>query len=447
MSNPGEADTTPVTSIEQLADHLRAGGKPRDAWRIGTEHEKFGFSRRDRRPLPYRPAGIEAVLEGLSPLGWTRIEDEGTLIGLTRDGRSISLEPGGQLELSGAPVGTLDETAREMRSHFEELREASDPLFVGFAPLGFHPLARRDDMPLMPKSRYGIMKRYMPTVGTMGLDMMFRTCTVQVNLDFGDEADMVRKIRVSSLLQPVATALFANSPFTEGRPNGFLSYRAQVWTDVDNARSGIPECLFEDGFGFRRYAEWMLDVPMYFVARDGALRDVAGASFRRWMAGEELRLADTHPTMGDWADHLTTAFPDVRLKRFLEMRGADAGSEAMMLAQSALWVGILYDEAALAAAERLLARHPWRDWVATRAAVPPRGLAVEIGRGTLRDIARDMVTIARDGLRARGFGEDRFLLPLEEIAAGGPTQAEHWLRRYETVWKGDASRILTEQAV
>ena len=452
MSNPGEADTTPVTGVEQLADHLRAGGKPRAQWRIGTEHEKFGFSRRDGRPLPYRPEGIEAVLEGLAPLGWKRIEDpgvepRGALIGLTRDGRSISLEPGGQLELSGAPVETLDETAREMRSHFDELREASDPLFVGFAPLGFHPLARRDDMPLMPKSRYGIMKRYMPLVGSMGLDMMFRTCTVQVNLDFSDERDMVRKIRVSSMLQPVATALFANSPFTDGRPNGFLSYRAHVWIDVDRARSGIPECLFEDGFGFRRYAEWLLDVPLYFVSRDETLRDVAGASFRRWLAGDEPRLADIRPTMGDWADHLTTAFPDVRLKRFLEMRGADAGSEAMMLAQSALWVGILYDEAALAAAERLTARHPWRAGVATRGEVPRDGLAVRLGSDRLRDIARDMVTIARDGLRARGLGEARFLAPLDEIVAGGPTQAERWLGRYETVWKGDASRILTEQAI
>ncbi len=447
MSNPGDADATPITDVRQLASHLAAGGKPRAQWRIGTEHEKFGFSRRDGRPIPYRPAGIEAVLESLAPLGWSRIEDEGALIGLGRDGRSISLEPGGQLELSGAPLATVRETETEMRGHFEELREASDPLFVGFAPLGFHPLARRDDMPMMPKSRYGIMKRYMPLVGTRGLDMMFRTCTVQVNLDFSDERDMVRKIRVSSLLQPVATALFANSPFVEGRPNGFLSYRAHVWTDVDPARSGIPECVFEEGFGFERYVEWVLDVPMYFVARDGRLRDVAGASFRRWLDGREDRLADTRPTMGDWADHLTTVFTDVRLKRFLEMRGADAGSEAMMLAQSALWVGILYDDASLAAAERLVARHAWRDWIATRAEVPRRGLGVTIGTEPLRAAAADMVTIARDGLRARGAGEERFLAPLDEIAAGGPTEAERWLDRYETVWKGDASRILTEQAV
>ena len=448
MSNPGDEDATPITGVGQLALHLASGGKPRDAWRIGTEHEKFGFNRRDNRPVPYAPGGIEAVLEGLAPLGWKRVEDAGTLIGLARGGRSVSLEPGGQFELSGAPVETLHETVREMESHFDELREAADPLFVGFAPLGFHPLARRDDMPMMPKSRYGIMKRYMPLVGTMGLDMMFRTCTVQVNLDFADERDMVRKMRVSAQLQPVATALFANSPFTEGRPNGFLSYRAQVWTDVDNARAGIPAMLFEDGFGFERYVEWMLDVPMYFVSRDGRLRDVAGASFRAWLAGREERLADLRPTVGDFADHLTTAFPDVRLKRFLEMRGADAGSPAMMAAQSALWVGLLYDDASLAAAERLVAEAPWRDWVALRSRVPREGLAATLPDGRdLRHVARAVVAIARDGLRARARDEAALLAPLEEIARGGPTQAERWLARYEGPWRGDASRILAEAAV
>ena len=250
MSNPGDEDATPITSMRQLADHLAAGCKPKDQWRIGTEHEKFGFSRRSADPVRYEPAGIRAVLEGLAPLGWTRIEDGGRLIGLAQGGRSISLEPGGQLELSGAPVETLHQTKAEMDAHFAELREVCDPMFVGFAPVGFHPTATRAAMPMMPKSRYDIMKRYMPRVGSMGLDMMLRTCTVQVNLDFGSEHDMVRKLRVSSLLQPVATALFANSPFLEGRPSGFLSTRAQVWTDVDNVRAGIPPVYFDDGFGF-----------------------------------------------------------------------------------------------------------------------------------------------------------------------------------------------------
>ena len=449
MSNPGDEDATPIESVAQLADAFAAGGKPQHEWRIGTEHEKFGFSRRTLLPPPYEPAGIRAVMEGLAPLGWKRIEDEGRLIALARDGRSISLEPGGQFELSGAPVADLHATEREMREHFTELHEAIDPIFVGFAPLGFHPLARLADMPMMPKTRYDIMKRYMPKVGARGLDMMFRTCTVQVNLDFADEADMVRKMRVACLLQPLATALFANSPFTEGRPNGFLSVRAQVWTDVDNARSGIPPVVFADGFGFAAYAEWLLDVPMYFVTRGGKLIDAAGASFRKWIEGREPALGDRRPTLGDWTDHATTAFPDVRLKRFLEMRGADAGSPAMMLAQSALWVGLLYDDAALAAAEALVRRiaPDWREWMALRPAVPREGLAATIGARTLREVAAEVVAIAQAGLEARRLGERASLDPLAEIAGGGPTQAERWLERCERVWKGDVTRVLNEAAV
>lgn len=449
MSNPGEENATPVESVAQLADHLAGGGKPKGAWRIGTEHEKFGFSRRTLAPVPYEPAGIRAVLEALAPLGWSRIEDSGRLIALEREGRSISLEPGGQLELSGAPVADLHAAAAEMASHFAELREATDPIFVGFAPLGFHPTARLDEFSLMPKSRYDIMKRYMPKVGTLGLDMMFRTCTVQVNLDFADEADMVRKLRVSTQLQPVATALFANSPFTEGRPNGFLSYRAQVWTDVDAARQGVPAVYFADGFGFERYAEWLLDVPMYFVNRGGRMLDAAGLSFRKWMAGEEPALAHLRPTVGDWADHSTTVFPDVRLKRFLEMRGADAGSPAMMVAQSALWTGLLYDEGALAAAEALVRETApdWRAWASLRTRVPREGLSAAIGGRTLRDVAAALVPMAEAGLAARGRDEARLLAPLAEIAAGGPTQAERWLERNERVWKGDVGRILTEAAI
>jgi glutamate--cysteine ligase len=447
MSNPGDEDATPVTGVRQLADTLAAGCKPRDAWRIGTEHEKFGFSRRDLSPVPYEPAGIRAVLEGLAPLGWKRIEDGGRLIGLSQEGRSISLEPGGQLELSGAPVRTLHETRDEMAAHFGELREACDPMFVGFAPLGFHPTATREQIGFMPKSRYGIMKRYMPLVGSMGLDMMLRTCTVQVNLDFSSEADMVRKMRVSSLLQPMATALFANSPFLEGRASGFLSTRAHVWTDVDNARAGVPGVVFEDGFGFEAYVEWMLDVPMYFVARSGVLRDVAGASFRRWLQGREDRLAGLEPTVGDFADHLTTVFPDVRLKRFLEMRGADAGSPAMMLAQSALWVGLLYDSAALDEAEALVGRFSVGELLGLRGVVPREGLAARVGAGSLLELAGEAVGIARAGLVGRGLGEEGLLAPLEEIVAGGPVQAERWLERVERVWRGDVGRVLVEAAV
>ena len=448
MSNPGEEDTTPVTSVRQLADHLAAGCKPKDRWRIGTEHEKFGFHRQDVSPLPFEPAGIRDVLEALAPGGYKRIEDDGNLIGLSRDGLSISLEPGGQFELSGAPLATLHDTRAEMDAHFAELHEVCAPMSVGFAPLGFHPTARLADMPMMPKSRYGIMKRYMPKVGTRGLDMMFRTCTVQVNLDFSDEADMVRKLRVSSLLQPVATALFANSPFYEGRANGILSNRAQVWTDVDRARSGVPGVIFEDGFGFERYVEWMLDVPMYFVSRGGRLRDVAGASFRRWLARREDRLADIEPTVGDFADHLTTVFPDVRLKRFLEMRGADAGAPEMMLAQSALWTGLLYDDDALAAVSALCDRHSRHDLLGLRAAVPRAGLAAATLAGaTARDLATGMVAIAYSGLAARGREEEKYLLPLQRVTAEGRTQAEQWLQRNERVWAGDVTRIFNEACI
>jgi len=451
MSNPGEEDATPIASVPQLAATLAEGGKPRAAYRIGTEHEKFGFFRPPAANAfaapPYEPGGIKAMLEGIAARGWEGIFDQGNLIGLKRGGESVSLEPGGQFELSGAPLASLHETAAELERHFADVRAVAGPLGLGFAPLGFHPLASRAQMPFMPKSRYAIMRRYMQIVGTLGLDMMLRTCTVQVNLDFTDEADMRAKLRVGLLLQPVATALFANSPFTEGKPNGFLSARANVWTDTDPDRTGIPLVMLQPDFGFERYVEWLLDVPMYFVARDGKLIDVAGASFRDYLAGRVPALAGLTPTLGDFADHVTTVFPEVRLKRFLEMRGADAGTPAMMVAQSALWVGLLYDEAALAAAVALCARYPVADLVALRAAVPRQGLNARFAGATLRDLARDVVAIAQDGLRARGLGEAALLAPLQEIVAGGPTQAEFWLDRYHNAWGGDVSRIFEEAAI
>jgi glutamate--cysteine ligase len=447
MSNPGEQDGTPITSVRQLADYLAVGCKPHEHFRIGTEHEKFGFARTDFSPPPYEPGGIRAMLEGIRDLGWEKIEDQGQLIGLKHAGESVSLEPGGQFELSGAPLATLHETRAELDRHFADVHRVAGPLGLGFAPLGFHPTATRAQMPFMPKSRYAIMRRYMQLVGTLGLDMMLRTCTVQVNLDFASEADMRRKLRVGLLLQPVATALFANSPFTEGKPNGFLSARANVWTDTDADRTGIPAVFFEEGFGFERYADWLLDVPMYFVARDGKLLDVAGSSFRAWLAGRNPALTGLTPTLGDFADHYTTVFTEVRLKRFLEMRGADAGSPAMMLAQSAFWVGLLYDEAALEAAVRLVGAYSWRELAAIRSAVPRQGLGAPLGAGTVGDLARDAVAIATDGLRARGFGEELYLEPLQAIVAGAPTQAEHWLSRYHGAWQGDASRIFDEAAI
>ena len=457
MSNPGDTDATPITSARQLADYIAEGCKPKEAFRIGTEHEKFGFRSADLMPPPYAPDGIRALLEGMEGSDWSAIDDSGNPIGLKgqgaeHDGASVSLEPAGQLELSGAPLETLHETRAEFDAHFAHVRAVAEPLGLGFIPLGFHPTMKRDEMPWMPKGRYAIMRRYMPLVGQRGLDMMTRTCTVQVNLDYASETEMVRKLRVALLLQPLATALFANSPFTEGRPNGMQSARAEVWTDVDNERSGIPSVFFEDGFGFERYVEWLLDTPMYFVHRQGRYIDVAGKSFRDFMAG---RLGGTglggtglgEATVGDFGDHMTTVFTDVRLKRFLEMRGADAGSPEMMLAQSALWVGLLYDDAALVAVEALIASYNPQDFLSLRPIVPRLGLSAKWGRGTLRDLAREVVAIAKDGLRARarldktGEDETSYLAPLEKISEGELSQAEKWLERYNGEWNGDITRI------
>jgi len=447
MSNPGEADLTPITSTRQLADWFAQGSKPRDAWRIGTEHEKFGFRRQGLSAPPYEPAGIKAMLVGLQAKGWAPIMDGVNVIGLKKGEGSVSLEPGGQFELSGAPMADLHATQAELDQHLDEVRDVAGPLDLGFAPLGFHPLARREDMPWMPKGRYAIMRNYMPRVGGMGLDMMLRTCTVQVNLDFGDEADMVEKLRVSLALQPLATALFANSPFLEGKPSGFLTLRGKVWTDTDPDRTGIPAVAFEQGFGFEMFSDFVLDVPMYFIMREGQWIDAAGVSFRAFLEGRAEKLRGHTATMGDWADHVTTVFTDVRLKRFLEMRGADAGNPAMLMAKPAFWTGLIYDDAAQKAAARLI--HGWSvaEMRALRAEVPKIALGARIHGRLLRDVARDALAIARDGLRARGRGEQRYLDPLDAIIASGATQAEQWLARYDGAWGGDASRIFAEAAI
>ena len=456
MSNPSEADATPIVSVQQLADHLAAGGKPKPQWRIGTEHEKFGFLHGSHKSPPYAPGGIRALLDAMAGPDWEEIPDAGLPIGLKgagpNEGGSISLEPGGQFELSGAPLATLHDTKAELDGHCATVSALARGLGIGFAPLGYHPTLTRDAAEWMPKSRYAIMRRYMGRVGTMGLDMMLRTCTVQVNLDFADEADMRRKLLVSLALQPLATALFANSPFKEGKPNGLLSNRAHVWTDVDRDRTGMPALMLEDSFGFGRFAEWVIDVPMYFIQRDGRYIDMAGQSFRRFMAGQLHNVTPHEPQVGDFADHVTTVFTDVRLKRFLEMRGADAGSPAMMLAQSAFWVGLLYDEAALAAAEALVRSRPLASFAALRDAVPRTAMGTQWGGGTLRDLARDVLAAARDGLHARAAelgiaDESPYLDPLDAIAAGGPTQAEHWLARYHGAWREDATKIFAEAAI
>jgi glutamate--cysteine ligase len=447
MSNPGEADLTPITSVRQLAAWFAAGSKPRTAWRIGTEHEKFGFRRTDLSAPAYEPGGIRAMLEGIAAKGWEPILDNGKPIGLKRGEASVSLEPGGQFELSGGPMADLHETHVELAAHLREVHEVAGPLGLGFAPLGFHPLATRDAMPWMPKGRYAIMRNYMPQVGGMGLDMMLRTCTVQVNLDFGDEADMVEKLRVSLALQPLATALFANSPFMEGKPSGFLSLRGRVWTDTDPDRTGIPAVAFEDGFGFERFAEHVLDVPMYFIMRDGKYIDASGVPFRAFMQGKAEKLAGHTATMGDFADHVTTVFTDVRLKSFLEMRGADSGSVPMLMAQPAFWTGLLYDAAAQKAAAALIRGWSVEEIRALRTEVPKVALKATIRGRSLQDIARDALAIARDGLIARGLGEEVYLAPLEEIAASGITQAERWLQRHDRAWGGDVTRIFAEAEV
>ncbi len=451
MSNPGEADLTPITDTRQLAAWFAAGSKPRGTWGMGTEHEKFGFFRSDFATPAYesegRPGGIRAILDGLAAKGWEPILDAGNPIGLKRNGASSSLEPAGQLELSGAIVPDLHATHRELQDHLREVHAVTEAMGIGFASLGFHPIHSRAQMPWMPKGRYAIMRRYMPLVGNMGLDMMQRTCTVQANLDFGDEADMVEKLRISLALQPVATALFANSPFTEGKPNGFRSMRGQVWTDTDAARTGIPAVVFEPGFGFERFAEWLLDVPMYFVMRDGQWLDAAGRSFRDFMAGKLDILPGQRATIGDFADHVTTAFTDVRLKRFLEMRGSDAGSPAMLVAKPAFWVGLIYDDAAQKAAAALVRDWTLEDIRALRLAAPREALQARIRGRSVQDVARDVLAIARDGLKARGLGEDVYLAPLDEIVDSGLTQADRLLHLYDKAWSGDAARALLHAEV
>ncbi len=458
MSNPGSADNTTITGIKDLVDYLAAGCKPPSAYSIGTEHEAFGFHRDTLEPPAYQTVngkpGIQALLRVIQDLeGQTPITDNGNIIGLKADGASLSLEPGGQFELSGAMMVNLHDTKRELDKHIARIKRLGPALGLGFMPLGFHPTATRAGMPFMPKGRYKIMRDYMPKVGHLGLDMMLRTCTVQVNLDFSSEPDMVTKMRVASTLQPLATAMFANSPFMEGRPTGYLSNRAQIWTDTDKARTGIPPIIFSRSFGFESYVEWLLDVPMYFVYRDGIYHDVAGASFRDFMGGRlPGAMAGVYATIGDFADHITTAFPDVRLKRYIETRGADSGSPAMMLAQSAFWTGIFYDPAALAAADELCRNISYEKILDLRAAVPKTGIHTEFRDGTLRSLARDAVLIADQGLRNRGYAnedgldERLFLSPLHHIAAGAPTQAEHWLNRYHNHWDRDIRKIFSEAA-
>ena len=453
MSIP-QSGGAPIEHVSQLAQYLADGCKPEDDWRIGTEHEKFGYLTDGHAPLPYDgPVSIRAVLEGLRDrFGWTEVREAGHLIGLERDGANVSLEPGGALELSGAPLATIHETCDEVNAHLAEVKAVAEPMGAGFIGLGAAPEWTHEQMPLMPKGRYKLMDAYMGRVGTHGRQMMRRTCTVQVNLDFGSEADMVRKMRVAIALQPVATALFANSPFFEGEPTGLKSWRARIWRDLDAARTGMAPFVFDDGFGFEAWADWVLDVPMYFVHRDGTYVDALGQSFRDFLRGELPALPGEKPTMADWADHLTTVFPEARLKRYIEMRGADGGPWRRLCALPALWVGLTYDADALDAAWDLAKGWDAGTRDALRIAASERGLEGEADGVRLHDVAREAVAIADAGLKARarpGAGglvpdESHFLNAVHETVETGRTPADVLLERYRGEWGGRLAPIYDE---
>src|SRR5581483_9089978 len=451
-----QIDMTPIETRDELVAWFAAGCKPKHRFRVGTEHEKFAFNTNDHRPVPYfGPRGIRALLKGMEDLlGWEPIMEGGNIIGLSdvTGGGAISLEPGGQFELSGAPLETVHQTARELIAHLAQLREVAEPLRLGFLGIGMTPDWRRADMPVMPKGRYKIMTAYMPKVGTLGLDMMYRTCTVQTNHDFSSEADMVKKMRVGLALQPVATALFANSPFTEGKPNGFLSFRSEIWRDTDRDRSGMLPWAFEDGMGFERYVDYALSVPMYFIKRGDRYIDVSGKSFRDFFAGKLAELPGERPTISDWANHISTIFPEVRLKRYLEMRGSDGGPWRRLPSLPALWVGLLYDDNSLAAAWDLVKYWSAEQRQKLRDDVPKLGFAARIGNRTVFEIAREVLSLSRAGLEGRnrrnisGLDESCYLEPLEDLVERGITPAQELLQKFNNDWRGSVEPIFDEYA-
>ena len=444
----------PIERREQLAEYIAGGEKPREAWRIGTEHEKFGFTWDDLKPLPYDgPRSIRAMLEGLRDrFGWDEVREGGHLIGLQRGGANVSLEPGGQFELSGAPLETLHDTQAETVRHMAEVKSIADEMGAGFLGLGAAPVWQQDQMPMMPKGRYALMTPYMQKVGTLGTQMMYRTSTVQANLDFGSESDMVQKLRVALALQPVATALFANSPFLDGRPNGMKSWRSHIWQNLDAARTGMLPFVFEDGFGYEAWVDYVLDVPMYFVYRDGKYIDALGQSFRDFLDGRLPALPGELPTLSDWADHMTTVFPEARVKRYIEMRGADCGPLAHLTALPALWVGLIYDQGALDSASDMIRgwTHDTREGL--RRAAARDGLAGEHDGIRLNDLAAEVLSVAGAGLAARGRlsadGQDEscYLAVLRDRVARGMTAADDLLAKYHGEWQGDLSRIYAEAA-
>ncbi|MGH1353079.1 MAG: glutamate--cysteine ligase [Methyloligellaceae bacterium] len=450
--------TEEISGRDELIAYLEQGNKEKDQWRIGTEHEKFAFHTYDNSPLEYEgPDGVKALLTELqSRFGWEPIMEGENIIGLKQPGcplgGSITLEPGGQIELSGAPLKNIHETCSEVHTHLRQVKEVGEDLGIGMLGLGVSPKWTREETPQMPKARYGIMTKYMPTKGKLGLDMMYRSCTVQVNLDFSDEADMVKKFRVSMALQPIATALFASSPFLEGKPNGYLSYRSEIWKDTDPDRSGMLPFVFEEGMSFERYVEYALDVPMYFVYRDGKYLNATGKSFRDFLEGKLDILPGEKPNLNDWTDHLTTLFPEVRLKRFLEMRGADGGAWRQLCGLPALWVGLLYDSPSLEAAWALVRKWSFEDLHFLRRDVPKTALNTRFRSHRVLDFAKEILKIADDGLKARDIrdksddDERQYLTGLQEIVDSGKTEAEIMLHRYNTVWDENIDRIFEERA-
>ena len=442
----------PIESRDQLVEFLSSGCKPRDQWRIGTEHEKFGYRLSDHSPLPYEgDCSVRAMLEGLrEAFNWAPVLEGENIIGLTKDGANVSLEPGGQLELSGAPLRTIHETCDEVHTHLEEVKTVADRIGAGFIGLGAAPEWTHDQMSVMPKGRYGIMTSYMGKVGTHGTQMMYRSCTIQVNLDFASEADMVKKMRVALALQPIATALFANSPFFEGRPSGFASYRARIWRDVDADRTGMLPFAFEDGFSFEQYVDYALSVPMYFVYRDGEYIDASGKSFRDFMEGKLEAATGVTPTLSDWADHLTTIFPEARLKQFIEMRGADGGPWRRICALPAFWVGLTYDQTALDAAWDVAMGWTAEDRDQLRFDAAEKALGAEVAGRKVRDVAAELLEIADAGLRARAeahivdANESHFLNALREVVETGQTLSDELLAKYHGEWGADLSRIYDE---
>ncbi|MEM9330153.1 MAG: glutamate--cysteine ligase [Pseudomonadota bacterium] len=448
-------DTQPIETNEQLVGWLSEGCKPKENWRIGTEHEKFGFCTETFSPVPYEgKKGIQAILNALQKeSGWEPINDAGNIIGLFNpiEGGAISLEPGGQFELSGAPLETIHETCKESNQHLAQVKKIAADLGIGFLGVGGSPVWTFAETPMMPKSRYNIMKNYMPKVGSQGHDMMFRTTTIQVNLDFSDERDMVRKLQVSLKLQSMASALFASSPFTEGKPNGLLSWRSDIWRDVDNQRGGYHPFMLAEDFSFQKYVDWAMDIPMYFVIREGKYHDCTHVTFRQFLDGAlKGEVDDWRANMGDWGNHMSTLFPDVRLKRFLEMRGADGGPWQRICALPAFWVGILYDEASLEAAETLTANWTSEMVGTLRDSVPKMGLRAEIENKPLLHFAKEILEISRSGLAARnhlnadGLDETAFLAPLEDVIGSAKTPAEVMLAKYNGEWQGDVLKIFEE---